>query len=567
MATTYNINISVVVPLYNEEESLPELHAWIRRVMEANNYTYEIIFVDDGSSDNSWNIVRSLQRRDANIRGIRFRRNYGKSAALYCGFEAARGEVVITMDADLQDSPDEIPELYRMIKLERYDLVSGWKKRRHDPLGKTLPSKFFNFCARLASGIKLHDFNCGLKAYRNKVIKSIEVYGEMHRFIPLLAKSAGFSNIGEKELHHQARKYGKSKYAWERMIKGYLDLITVMFMSKFGKSPMYFFGGLGTLMFLVGGGTTIALIAEKLYKQAHMLPIRGVTEQPLFFIAITAVIIGVQLFLAGFIGELINRNSGERNRYLIDERLEPTPDNTSENNSSSRTNQTNNSSKNRDNHSAPASLKARSASEITNEESQGSRPSRNRSRRGKFDKNRGTASASSDAQQSKEETTEYNKNQTDRNQRTEAPAKNVNQIDGEAFSGSSSQDLNSAETTPTAFSVASSATTVETNKPAQTATTVATDDPSTTAAKQATASESSTKPAAPIEAPITESSENNAATTANRPTANNRSAMSAANHKARTTQPVDSSKTSAAQNESSAKSQPAAPAERDLFSM
>ena len=517
MATTYNINISVVVPLYNEEESLPELHAWIRRVMEANNYTYEIIFVDDGSSDNSWNIVRSLQRRDANIRGIRFRRNYGKSAALYCGFEVARGEVVITMDADLQDSPDEIPELYRMIKLERYDLVSGWKKRRHDPLGKTLPSKFFNFCARLASGIKLHDFNCGLKAYRNQVVKSIEVYGEMHRFIPLLAKSAGFRNIGEKVVHHQARKYGKSKFGWERMIKGYLDLITVMFMSKFGKSPMYFFGGLGTLMFLVGGGTTIALIAEKLYKQAHMLPIRGVTEQPLFFIAITAVIIGVQLFLAGFIGELINRNSGERNRYLIDERLEPTPDNTSENNSFSRANQINNGPKNRDNHSAPASLKARSASEITNEEPQGSRPSRNRSRRGKFDKNRGTASASNDTQQPKEETTEYNKNQTNRDQRTEVPAKNVNQIDGNAFSGSSSQDnLNSAETAPTAFSVASSATTVETNKPEQTATTTATgNDPSTTAAKQATASESSTKPAAPIEVPIAEGSENNAATTAN----------------------------------------------------
>lgn len=569
MATTYNINISVVVPLYNEEESLPELHAWIRRVMEANNYTYEIIFVDDGSSDNSWNIVRSLQRRDANIRGIRFRRNYGKSAALYCGFEAARGEVVITMDADLQDSPDEIPELYRMIKLERYDLVSGWKKRRHDPLGKTLPSKFFNFCARLASGIKLHDFNCGLKAYRNKVIKSIEVYGEMHRFIPLLAKSAGFRNIGEKVVHHRARKYGKSKFGWERMIKGYLDLITVMFMSKFGKSPMYFFGGLGTLMFLVGGGTTIALIAEKLYKQAHMLPIRGVTEQPLFFIAITAVIIGVQLFLAGFIGELINRNSGERNRYLIDERLEPTPDNTSENNSFSRANQINNGPKNRDNHSAPASLKARSASEITNEEPQGSRPSRNRSRRGKFDKNRGTASASNDTQQPKEETTEYNKNQTNRDQRTEVPAKNVNQIDENAFSSSASHDnLNSAETAPTAFSVASSATTVEANKLEQTATTTATGkDPSTTAAKQATVSEFSTKPAAPKEAPITESSENNAATTANRPTANNRSAVSSANHKARTTQPIDSSKTSAAQNESSAKSQPAAPAERDLFSM
>jgi len=564
------MDISVVVPLYNEEESLPELFAWIERVMKAHDFSYEVIFVNDGSTDRSWQIIEQLQTKSDKVRGIKFRRNYGKSPALYCGFEQAQGDVVITMDADLQDSPDEIPELYRMITEDGYDLVSGWKQKRYDPLSKTIPTKLFNATARKVSGIKnLHDFNCGLKAYRNKVIKSIEVYGEMHRFIPLLAKSAGFRNIGEKVVHHQARKYGKSKFGWERMIKGYLDLITVMFMSKFGKSPMYFFGGLGTLMFLVGGGTTIALIAEKLYKQAHMLPIRGVTEQPLFFIAITAVIIGVQLFLAGFIGELINRNSGERNRYLIDERLEPTPDNTSENNSFSRANQINNGPKNRDNHSAPASLKARSASEITNEEPQGSRPSRNRSRRGKFDKNRGTASAYNDTQQPKEETTEYNKNQTNRDQRTEVPAKNVNQIDGNAFSGSSSQDnLNSAGTTPTAFSVASSATTVETNKPEQTATTTATgNDPSTTAAKQATASESSTKPAAPIEVPIAEGSENNAATTANRPTANNRSAMSAANHKARTTLPVDSSKTSAAQNESSAKRQPAAPAERDLFSM
>jgi len=321
MATTYNINISVVVPLYNEEESLPELHAWIRRVMEANNYTYEIIFVDDGSSDNSWNIVRSLQRRDANIRGIRFRRNYGKSAALYCGFEAARGEVVITMDADLQDSPDEIPELYRMIKLERYDLVSGWKKRRHDPLGKTLPSKFFNFCARLASGIKLHDFNCGLKAYRNKVIKSIEVYGEMHRFIPILAKQAGFRRIGEKVVEHHARKYGCSKFGLERTVKGYLDLITVLFMTHFGRSPMYFFGSLGTLMFLIGGGTTVWIIAAKIWKQVHGLSLRPVTDQPLFYLAILAVILGVQLFLAGFLGELINRGSSDRNKYLIDKTL------------------------------------------------------------------------------------------------------------------------------------------------------------------------------------------------------------------------------------------------------
>lgn len=317
----HNPNISVVVPLYNEEESLPELEAWIERVMTENHFTYEIIFVDDGSNDRSWEVIRSLKEKNPAIRAIRFQRNYGKSAGLYCGFEAAQGDVVITMDADLQDSPDEIPELYRMITEEGYDLVSGWKKRRYDPIGKTLPSKFFNATARLASGIKLHDFNCGLKAYRKKVVKSIEVYGEMHRFIPVLAKNAGFKKIGEKVVHHRARKYGVSKFGWERMIKGYLDLITVMFMTRFGKSPMYFFGGLGTLMFLIGGATALYLIIEKLYKQAHLLPIRAVTDQPLFFIAMGAAIIGVQLFLAGFIGELIGRNSSDRNRYLIDEKF------------------------------------------------------------------------------------------------------------------------------------------------------------------------------------------------------------------------------------------------------
>lgn len=318
---TNNPNISVVVPLYNEEESLPELEAWIERVMTENHFTYEIIFVDDGSNDRSWEVIRSLKEKNSAVRAIRFQRNYGKSAGLYCGFEAAQGDVVITMDADLQDSPDEIPELYRMITEEGYDLVSGWKKRRYDPIGKTLPSKFFNATARLASGIKLHDFNCGLKAYRKKVVKSIEVYGEMHRFIPVLAKNAGFKKIGEKVVHHRARKYGVSKFGWERMIKGYLDLITVMFMTRFGKSPMYFFGGLGTLMFLIGGATAIYLIIEKLYKQAHLLPIRAVTDQPLFFIAMGAAIIGVQLFLAGFIGELIGRNSSDRNRYLIDDKF------------------------------------------------------------------------------------------------------------------------------------------------------------------------------------------------------------------------------------------------------
>ena len=318
---TNNPNISVVVPLYNEEESLPELEAWIERVMTENHFTYEIIFVDDGSNDRSWEVIRSLREKNPAVRAIRFQRNYGKSAGLYCGFEAAQGDVVITMDADLQDSPDEIPELYRMITEEGYDLVSGWKKRRYDPIEKTLPSKFFNATARLASGIKLHDFNCGLKAYRKKVVKSIEVYGEMHRFIPVLAKNAGFKKIGEKVVHHRARKYGVSKFGWERMIKGYLDLITVMFMTRFGKSPMYFFGGLGTLMFLIGGATAIYLIIEKLYKQAHLLPIRAVTDQPLFFIAVGAAIIGVQLFLAGFIGELIGRNSSDRNRYLIDDKF------------------------------------------------------------------------------------------------------------------------------------------------------------------------------------------------------------------------------------------------------
>ena len=321
MEDNSRIDISVVVPLYNEEESLAELHEWIVRVMGENGFSYEIVFVDDGSSDGSWEAVCRLKVRDPHVRGIRFRRNYGKSAALYCGFEAARGEVVITMDADLQDSPDEIPELYRMVAEQGYDLVSGWKKKRYDPLGKTLPSKFFNATARLASGIRLHDFNCGLKAYRRKVVKSIEVYGEMHRFIPVLAKQAGFRRIGEKVVRHRARKYGVSKFGWERMIKGYLDLITVMFMTRFGKSPMYFFGGLGTLMFLLGGATAVYLIAEKLYKQAHGLLVRSVTDQPLFYIALAAALAGVQFFLAGFLGELIGRNSGDRNRYLIDERI------------------------------------------------------------------------------------------------------------------------------------------------------------------------------------------------------------------------------------------------------
>ena len=315
------LDISVIVPLYNEAESLPELVAWIDRVAVEHAYTYEVILVDDGSSDDSWSVVESLKKRYPAVRGIGFARNYGKSAALYCGFAAAEGEVVITMDADLQDSPDEIPELRRMILEEGYDLVSGWKKKRRDPVGKRWPSKFFNWTARTVSGIRLHDFNCGLKAYRRKVVKAIEVYGEMHRFIPILAKQAGFRRIGEKPVEHHARKYGCSKFGIERMLKGYLDLISVLFMSHFGRSPMYFFGSLGTLMFLIGGGTTVWIIAAKIWKQVHELPLRAVTDQPLFYLAILAIILGVQLFLAGFLGELINRGSSDRNKYLIDKTL------------------------------------------------------------------------------------------------------------------------------------------------------------------------------------------------------------------------------------------------------
>ena len=315
------LDISVVVPLYNEEESLGELAAWIDRVAKAESLSYEIVMIDDGSNDNSWAEVERLKSLYPTIKGIRFSRNYGKSAALYCGFAEAEGEVVFTMDADLQDSPDEIPEMRRMILEDGYDLVSGWKKKRYDPAGKRLPSKFFNLTARIVSGIKLHDFNCGLKAYRRKVIKSIEVYGEMHRYIPILAKHAGFKRIGEKVVRHRERKYGVSKFGMERMVKGYLDLITVSFMSHFGRSPMYFFGSLGTIMFLLGGGTTVWIIAAKLYKQFNGLPLRAVTDQPLFFVAILTIILGVQLFLAGFLGELINRNSSDRNNYLIDKKI------------------------------------------------------------------------------------------------------------------------------------------------------------------------------------------------------------------------------------------------------
>ncbi len=301
---------------------MPELVQWIDRVAGSNNLSYEIILIDDGSTDNSWSVVEKLKSQYSQIRGISFLRNYGKSAALYEGFKMAEGEVVFTMDADLQDSPDEIPEMRRMILEEGYDLVSGWKKRRYDPISKRWPSKFFNLTARVVSGIKLHDFNCGLKAYRRKVVKSIEVYGEMHRYIPILAKHAGFKRIGEKVVEHRERKYGVSKFGIERMVKGYLDLISVSFMSHFGRSPMYLFGSLGTLMFLFGGVTTVWVIVKKIVAQSNGLVWRGVTEQPLFYLALLAIIMGVQLFLAGFLAELINRRSSDRNNYLIDKKIE-----------------------------------------------------------------------------------------------------------------------------------------------------------------------------------------------------------------------------------------------------
>lgn len=309
------LDISVVVPLYNEAESLPELVAWIDRVAQENSLSYEIIMVDDGSSDSSWAVIEELRKQNEAIRAISFMRNYGKSAALYCGFEMAQGEVVFTMDADLQDSPDEIPEMRRMILEEGYDLVSGWKRKRYDPIGKRWPSKFFNLTARIMSGIRLHDFNCGLKAYRRKVVKAVEVYGEMHRYIPILAKNAGFKRIGEKVVEHHERKYGHSKFGIERMVKGYLDLISITFMSHFGRSPMYLFGSLGTLMFLAGFISVAWIIIEKFTIGAPL------TNQPLFYLAMLAIVLGVQLFLAGFLGEMINRRSADRNKYLIDKTL------------------------------------------------------------------------------------------------------------------------------------------------------------------------------------------------------------------------------------------------------
>ena len=314
------MDISVVIPLYNEEESLPD---WIERVMSANNFSFEVIFVNDGSTDHSWDVITELAARSEHVKGIKFRRNYGKSPALYCGFKEAQGDVVITMDADLQDSPDEIPELYKMIMEEKYDLVSGYKQNRSqgDPLSKTIPTKLFNATTRKVSGIKnLHDFNCGLKAYRKDVVKNIEVFGEMHRFIPYLAKNAGFDKIGEKPVHHQKRQYGKSKFmGWNRFVNGYLDLITLWFLGTFGKKPMHVFGFLGTIVFIIGFFSALFLGIEKAWALWQGVPMRLITDSPYFYIALTMMMIGTQLFLAGFLGDLISRNSAGRNEYQIED--------------------------------------------------------------------------------------------------------------------------------------------------------------------------------------------------------------------------------------------------------
>lgn len=317
-----SLDLSIVIPLYNEDESLPELAEWIHRVCHTNNFKYEVIFVDDGSRDNSWNVIKKIAAENNSFRGIKFRRNYGKSAALQKGFEATKGRVVITMDADLQDSPDEIPELYNMIVRDGFDLVSGWKKKRHDPISKTIPSKFFNWITRKMSGINnLHDFNCGLKSYNGKVVKSIEVYGEMHRYIPVIAKWAGFDKITEKVVEHRARKYGNTKFGLERFVNGFLDLMSIMFVSKFGKRPMHLFGSLGTLLFLVGFFLSAYLGLSKLYAVYTNVPARLLTDRPSFFISLTCMILGTQMFLAGFVSELIGRSSQHRNYYLVEEEL------------------------------------------------------------------------------------------------------------------------------------------------------------------------------------------------------------------------------------------------------
>lgn len=316
------MNISVVIPLYNEEESLPELYEWIERVMNNNNFSFEVIFINDGSRDNSWKVIEELAQKSPHVKGIKFRRNYGKSPALYCGFKEAQGDVVITMDADLQDSPNEIPELYRMITEEGYDLVSGYKEKRYDPLSKTIPTKLFNATARKISGIhNLHDFNCGLKAYRLDVVKNIEVYGEMHRYIPYLAKNAGFEKIGEKIVQHQARKYGTSKFGLNRFFNGYLDLITLWFLSNFGKNPMHVFGFLGSIFFIIGFFAAAIIGADKLWALSQGIPQRLVTDAPYFYISLTMMILGTQLFMTGFIGDLVSRSSANRNDYQIEKTI------------------------------------------------------------------------------------------------------------------------------------------------------------------------------------------------------------------------------------------------------
>ncbi|WP_116496644.1 glycosyltransferase family 2 protein [Balneicella halophila] len=315
------MELSIIVPLYNEEESLPELVTWIDRVVKKMQISHEVILVDDGSTDTSWEVIKQLKTQFPKVQGLKFRRNYGKSAALFCGFEVAKGDVVITMDADLQDSPDEIPELYDMIATQEYDMVSGWKQKRYDPISKTVPSKFFNKTARIISGIKLHDFNCGLKAYDKEVVKNIEVYGEMHRYIPMLAKEAGFKKIGEKIVQHQERKYGTTKFGMSRFINGFLDLLSVSFITKFRKKPMHLFGALGTLILMIGFFAVVYLGANKLYYIYHEMRAPLITDNPVFYIALVLMIIGVQLFLAGFLAELVARDSTDRNHYQIDEKI------------------------------------------------------------------------------------------------------------------------------------------------------------------------------------------------------------------------------------------------------
>ena len=315
------MDISIVIPLFNEEESLPELCSWIEKVMNKNNYSYEVFLIDDGSKDSSWQVIEEFSAKNSSIKGVKFRRNYGKSAALNIGFQKASGDVVITMDADLQDSPDEIPALYDKIMKENFDLVSGWKQKRYDPLSKTIPTKLFNWAARKASGIYLHDFNCGLKSYKNTVVKSVEVHGEMHRYIPVLAKWAGFANITEQVVEHQSRKYGETKFGLERFVNGFLDLLTITFVTRFGKKPMHFFGVIGTLMFMLGFGIFGFIVIEKLYAISNSIQAKNIADMSIFYIALTSMIIGVQLFLAGFISEMISRSSNDRNNYQIEKEV------------------------------------------------------------------------------------------------------------------------------------------------------------------------------------------------------------------------------------------------------